>query len=398
MHPSKTLGLLSVSPLVHCSLNTCRLTSVLSYQQCPAPFNDCRPAGRSHLNFQSTRSTHALGSSATVAYRIGAAFSAKGRRFNAKQDLFLFDSTRQSSEKQPYTGRPISGQDAFFISSVGNGPSAAFGVADGVGGWDASGIDSADFSHALCRNLAKNAKENPEEQRLGARELLSQAFTDVVADKEIIGGGSTACVAVGNSTGHLEVANLGDSGFAQFRLNAVHYDSNPQTHAFNTPYQLSIIPPKILARSRIFGSMPLRDFPRDASVTSHDVRHGDVLMFATDGVWDNLSSNELLRIVSRYMTGFQAWQGSEKGTTVGKELGALTTEGGIPKEKENTLQTLLAVAITGEAKAASQNSRRDGPFAKEVHKFYPHEDFHGGKVDDICVVVAVVVDASDASA
>ena len=193
-------------------------------------------------------------------------------------------------------------------------------------------------------------------------------------------------------------SSLGDSGFAQFRLNAVHYDSNPQTHAFNTPYQLSIIPPKILARSRIFGSMPLRDFPRDASVTSHDVRHGDVLMFATDGVWDNLSSNELLRIVSRYMTGFQAWQGSEKGTTVGKELGALTTGGGIPKEKENTLQTLLAVAITGEAKAASQNSRRDGPFAKEVHKFYPHEDFHGGKVDDICVVVAVVVDASDASA
>ncbi|KAL8650431.1 MAG: hypothetical protein Q9226_005145 [Calogaya cf. arnoldii] len=397
MHPSKTLGLLSVSPLVHCSLNTCRLTPVISHQQCPAPFNDFRPAGRS-LNIQSTRSTHTSTSSKGVAYRIGAAFSAKGRRFNTKQDLFLFDSIRQSSEKQPYTGRPISGQDAFFISSVGGGSSAAFGIADGVGGWDASGIDSADFSHALCRNLAKNAKENPEEQRLGARELLSQAFTDVVADKGIIGGGSTACVAVGNSTGHLEVANLGDSGFAQFRLNAVHYDSNPQTHAFNTPYQLSIIPPKILARSRIFGSMPLRDFPRDASVTSHDVRSGDVLMFATDGVWDNLSSNELLQIVSRYMTGFRAWQGSENGTTVGKELGALTTEGGIPKEKENTLQTMLAVAITGEAKAASQNSRRDGPFAKEVHKFYPHEDFHGGKVDDICVVVAVVVDASDASA
>lgn len=141
--------------------------------------------------------------------------------------------------------------------------------------------------------------------------------------------------------------------------------------------------------------MPLRDFPRDASVTSHDVRHGDVLVFATDGVWDNLSSNELLRIVSRYMTGFQAWQGSYRGTTVGKDLATLTKEGGVPKEKENSLQTMLAVAITGEAKAASQNDRRDGPFAKEVQRFYPHEDFHGGKVDDICVVVAVVVDASE---
>lgn len=144
--------------------------------------------------------------------------------------------------------------------------------------------------------------------------------------------------------------------------------------------------------------MPLRDFPEDASVTSHDVRHGDVLVFATDGVWDNLSANELLQIVSRYMAGFQAWQSSDRGTAVGNELARLTKEGGIPKERENSLQTMLAVAITGEAKAASQNSRRDGPFAKEVQKFYPHEEFHGGKVDDICVVVAVVLDASDTGA
>ncbi|KAL8778696.1 MAG: hypothetical protein Q9213_007283 [Squamulea squamosa] len=415
MHPSKTLGFLSsVSPLVHCSLSTCRLAPALSYQQCPAPWNDIRSAGRS------IRSFHASAIPSSITYKVGAAFSAKGRKFNTKQDLFSFDSSRQSSEKQPFTGRPASGQDAFFISGIGSGSSAAFGVADGVGGWDASGIDSADFSHALCRYLAKNAKENSEEQRLGARDLLSQAFADVVADQKISGGGSTACVAVGNSTGHLEVAkydisssdfhmriinnadrrtrSLGDSGFAQFRLNAVHYDSNPQTHAFNTPYQLSIIPPKILARSRIFGNMPLRDFPRDASVTDHEVRHGDVLVFATDGMWDNLSSNELLQIVSRYMTGFQAWQASDQGTLIGKELGALVEKGGIPKEKENSLQTLLAVAITGEAKAASQNSRRDGPFAKEVHKFYPHEDFHGGKVDDICVVVAVVVDVAGSGA
>ena len=206
MLPSKTLGLLSVSPLVHCSLNTCRLTPVIAYQQCPAPCNDLRSAGRSHLNFQSTRSSHGSANSTGIAYRIGAAFSAKGRRFNTRQDLFSFESSRQSSEKLPYTGRPASGQDAFFISDIGGGPSVAFGVADGVGGWDASGIDSADFSHALCRNLAKNAKENTEEQRLGARELLSQAFTDVVADETIVGGGSTACVAVGNSTGHLQVA------------------------------------------------------------------------------------------------------------------------------------------------------------------------------------------------
>ena len=190
----------------------------------------------------------------------------------------------------------------------------------------------------------------------------------------------------------LTCPSLGDSGFVQLRLNAVHHYSNPQTHAFNTPYQLSIIPPKILARSKIFGGQPLSDYPGDASVTDHHVRHGDVLVFATDGVWDNLSSIDVLRIVSRHMTAFHAWQVGDHGLEVSDHIHSQTIEGGIPLEFQvNTLQTLLAVQITGEAKLASLDTKRDGPFAKEVKKFYPNENYHGGKVDDICVVVAIVV-------
>ena len=91
------------------------------------------------------------------------------------------------------------------------------------------------------------------------------------------------------------------------------------------------------------------------------------------------------------MTSFQAWQVGVKGLEVSNYIRELTLEGGIPKEHENTLQTLLAVTITGEAKMASLDNKRDGPFAKEIKKFYPGEDYHGGKVDDICVVVAIVV-------
>lgn len=154
---------------------------------------------------------------------------------------------------------------------------------------------------------------------------------------------------------------------------------------------MSIIPPKILARSIAFGSYPFSDLPGDSSITNHTVKHGDVLVFATDGVWDNLSSTDILRLVSRYMTGFNGWEAGEDGYKASDELEWLTTEGGIPKEHENTLQALLAVTITGEAKMASLNTKVDGPFAREVQKFYPGEDFHGGKADDICVVVAVVV-------
>ena len=174
----------------------------------------------------------------------------------------------------------------------------------------------------------------------------------------------------------------------QLRLNAIHHYSDPQTHAFNTPYQLSVIPPRILARSRIFGGGPLRDYPRDASITKHQVRQGDVLVFATDGVWDNLSSRDVLKIVSRQMQDVQAWTASEQGLdlSVSDIIGKLTAEG-----SSHSLQTRLAVAITGEAKRASLSSDADGPFARQVQKYYPHEEFHGGKVDDICVVVAIVV-------
>lgn len=119
-------------------------------------------------------------------------------------------------------------------------------------------------------------------------------------------------------------------------------------------------------------------------------------MFATDGVWDNLGSHDLLKIVSRQMQGFQAWDNGEKGLSVSDKISKLSQAGGIPKKHGNTLQDLLAVTITGEAKTASLNTKADGPFAREVQKFYPHEDYHGGKVDDICVIVAIVVQSMKA--
>ena len=190
------------------------------------------------------------------------------------------------------------------------------------------------------------------------------------------------------------ISSLGDSGFVQLRPNAVYYSSKPQTHAFNTPYQLSIIPPQMLARSMMFGGGPLHDYPKDANITNHQVKHGDILVFATDGVWDNLSSADLLNLTSHYMTGFDAWKSSTNGSIVSKQLKQLTEPGGIAKtnENENSIQAVLAVAIASTAKVASINTKLDGPFAKEVRRHYPNEDYRGGKPDDICVVVAVVVD------
>lgn len=238
--------------------------------------------------------------------------------------------------------------------------------------------------------------------RLTARRLMQKGYDAVCDDRSLQGGGSTACVGIAAPDGTFEVANLGDSGFLQLRLNAVNAYSEPQTHAFNTPFQLSLVPPSIAARMAAFGGSQLCDLPRDADVSQHYVRHGDILMFATDGVLDNLFRHDILKIVSRVMVSTGAWQGTPAGgVRVGDTIGMLTkpsSSGGdnsepagkVIKTKPITLQSLLATEIVAAAKAASINTKVDGPFAKEVHKYYPHDEWRGGKVDDICVVVAVV--------
>ena len=270
-------------------------------------------------------------------------------------------------------------------------------MADGVGGWIDSGVDPADFAHGFCDYMAHAAytyQPGKDRPPYTARSLMQRGYEDISRDESVPAGGSTACVAIAKGNGHLEVANLGDSGFVQLRLNAIHNYSEPQTHAFNTPYQLSIVPKKVLRQAAAFGGTQLCDLPKDANVSQHSLRHGDVLVFASDGVWDNLSSQDILRIVSRLMVGARAWEHTEDGISTGSSLAQfiLADDGKSGGEAIPSLQSFLAVGITGEAKAASVNTKVDGPFAREVQKYYPNEQWRGGKVDDICVVVAIVVE------
>lgn len=259
-----------------------------------------------------------------------------------------------------------------------------------------SGVDPADFSHAFCDYMAAAAHEPTSTT---ARGIMQKGYDAVCRDPSIRAGGSTAIVGVLDAQeGIIDVANLGDSGFVHLRPNRVHAHSPAQTHAFNTPFQLSVIPQSMIRRMAAFGGAQLSDLPKDADVTRHDLSHGDVLVFASDGLWDNLFDQDVLRIVSGAMTRLGAWEKTEAGIRVVKDLNPYTMldDGDSVGEKETaTLQSLLATEIVGAAKAASVNSRLDGPFAKEVKKYYPHENWRGGKVDDICVIVVVVSEVGE---
>ncbi|OCL01837.1 5-azacytidine resistance protein azr1 [Glonium stellatum] len=375
-----------------------------SFPICLVNHNSCPATSITHRLFHS--SSQAWSSTPHYSYYVAASYSAKGHRLDPEHNLYTYNTPRQPNGKptdikkckqqRDKRVRPRSGQDAFFVGRVGNSGALAFGVADGVGGWSESGVDPADFAHGLCEYMACAARAFPGDSKsspLHPRDLLQAGYDEVMQDKAIIGGGSTACMALAEPNGLVEVANLGDSGFMHLGLNAVRHFSCPQTHAFNTPYQLSKIPQRMLVQMAVFGrTSALADLPKDANVTNHQVRHGDVLIFATDGVWDNLSPQDALSIVSRSMVELGAWTEKDQVFEVSEDLQMFTQVDGARLADANSLQAKLALAITKAAKEASLDTRRDGPFAKEVQKYYPDENWHGGKPDDIAAVVAVVTE------
>jgi protein phosphatase PTC7 len=75
---------------------------------------------------------------------------------------------------------------------VGKSGDVAFGVADGVGGWDDTNIDPADFSHQLCDYMAYAAYlSEAAGSALGARALIQKGYNALAQDPSIIAGGST---------------------------------------------------------------------------------------------------------------------------------------------------------------------------------------------------------------
>lgn len=333
-------------------------------------------------------------SSGKFIYGVTASFTAKNHNFNSERDVFHFDSSQVGHTfKNTKANRPASGQDAFFVSRVGNTSDIALGIADGVGGWGEMGVDPADFAHGICENLAHAASTYDPETwgpKFDPQGLLQRGYDDLCRDDSVTAGSSTACVVVARENGLMEIANLGDSGFLHLSMGAIHSYSNPQTHDFNTPYQLSIIPKCVRMKGLTYGAPYIQDSPTNAEVSQSHLRNGDVLVLGSDGIWDNLSGSDTLNIVTAIMLKAKAWEQTPDGIKVGRSLINLLGSRGVFRHiTSNTLQSSLAVNITAEAKAASMNEKRNGPFAIQAKEYFPEGGWTGGKVDDICVIVAV---------
>ncbi|KAG5518993.1 hypothetical protein PMAC_002524 [Pneumocystis sp. 'macacae'] len=263
-------------------------------------------------------------------------------------------------------------QDAFFVSRKWTG--VGIGVFDGVGGWRDSGVDSGEFSWSMSRKT-KEAFEG--KGGMTPTRALEQAYEGVQRDRSVAGG-TTACVGqICSGTGRLLITNLGDSGCSVYREGRLFFASKTQTHFFNAPFQLSKVPEGL----RREGKSYLQNKVKDANEYSIYMKHGDLVVFATDGVLDNLFFKKIEDIVTETLIKAGVW------VRVGGEI--VPTKQRITKE-----QLLLGMEISRQlvtsAKEVAYNANIDTPFAQEAkrHNYY----YKGGKPDDAVALVLLVLD------
>ncbi|PNH00830.1 putative protein phosphatase 2C 1 [Tetrabaena socialis] len=183
------------------------------------------------------------------------------------------------------------GEDAHFMSEHGGG---IIGVADGVGGWQESGVNPADYSRTLMQ-LSRAYLEGKDiftEEAAARQGVLvdPKGALEAAHAHTKVPGSATACVMqLDQANGLLAAANLGDSGFVVIRNGRELIRSKPLQHYFDCPLQFGAFPEFVEAT----------DTADMADLYSVSLRPGDILIAGTDGLWDNCYMTEVVSLLPK---------------------------------------------------------------------------------------------------
>lgn len=281
-----------------------------------------------------------------VGYQVAVAFEAKNR-----------SDTNVFRRKKPATVVLALGEDNLFVLAQADGY-LAVGVADGVGGWAEAGYDLLAILRELCSQLKSVFESGNKAQAMPAA-MLGTAFEQVLSLPRVEIGGTTACLGVLTPDRQLRIANLGDLWCGLFRDHKLVKETQFQTHNFNTPYQLAKVPEQILRQAELQGKKYIIDLPALCDQYVWDLQKDDIVVFATDGVTDN--------VVPQDMELFLRDQ-AEKSTP-------------LPE---------LATRFVEEVVKVSKDPNFPSAFAQELLRL-TGQRYLGGKEDDITVVMVRVL-------
>lgn len=184
--------------------------------------------------------------------------------------------------------------------------------------------------------------------------------------------GSTTAIVAHLKNDKLSVANIGDGGIMVIRDGDIIFRSEEQQHSFNFPFQLG-------SRSR--------DSPKDAQMYTLSLKESDIVIMASDGIWDNLFDNQILEIVKSV---------SDNATDGGVKVSFSPSHPLLPRQRRPALHTLtqeIADSIIAHAKLVGENQYVESPFQTKasLEGIY----YQGGKNDDMTCLVAVARELED---
>ncbi len=228
------------------------------------------------------------------------------------------------------------GEDSYLVSSPTN---STIAVADGVGGWEAKGVNPRAFADEMLTKTYERMKLGIKDPKYAI--MASFPHLSCV-------GSATFCMGKLDKEGIFRVANIGDSGFMVIRDGMIFIESAEHQHSFNYPYQLGI---------STDGKPHGTDRPADAQEYVMELEKGDIVVMGTDGFFDNVWPKEVLAYLENH---------PQNPKTLSKGLATLAYE-------------------------ESQKKDNFVPFfqrAKDARK--PFATYRGGKEDDISVIVSFV--------
>ena len=154
------------------------------------------------------------------------------------------------------------------------------------------GFDASVFPRHLMKQCERIVKEGRfQVQR--PTSILSGGYDAMYDLKQPIVGSSTVCIVVLERLANtLYSANLGYSGCLVVRSCSIVHRTAMQQHFFNTPFQLAMLPPPVPGEAE--GGI-LSDRVVDCSEERFQLQVGDIVMVATDGLFDNLADSHILK-------------------------------------------------------------------------------------------------------
>ncbi|KAI3789013.1 hypothetical protein L2E82_01797 [Cichorium intybus] len=228
------------------------------------------------------------------------------------------------------------GDDAYFMSS-----SKWLGVANGVSQWSFEGTDPGVYAQELMRTCEEIVLNTTNASITNSVDLLCRCV------KETNMSGSSN-ILIANFDGQaLHVANIGDTGFLIIRHGAVYKKSSPLLHEFHFALQVED-----------------RDDPLQlVEEYTIELEEGDIVVSATDGLFDNLYEPEIAMVVSKSL------QAGMK-----------------PEEVANVLAT--------RAQEVGRSAYVRSPFS-DAAQAAGYTGYTGGKQDNVAVIVSLVENRSN---